>query len=879
MDRTAEEGAFSEKNVRRILLALFFLSGASALIYQVVWVRMFSLVFGITVFAVSTVLTAFMAGLALGSFYFGRLADRHSNPVRLFGFLELGIGLFGLSFPYLLDGVNHLHVEIQRHAAMGFYPGSLLRFALCFLLLLIPTTLMGGTLPVLSKFFVSRLKRLGWDIGRLYSINNLGAVIGVFLATFVVIRAIGVGATINLAAAINLVVGGVALLVAGALPVSKASAPERGDQTEPEVGQSGAEEGAPRYPRSVLYLVLWAFAIEGFAALSYEVVWSRILLVASTHKSVYFFGVIVITFIFGLSLGSFIVAKFIDRKKDLLALFGFVEIAIGVGAVLVLRAFAVLPALQRQLHVHYAGSWWTSILGESLIFFLIMLVPTTLMGMTFPIVGKIYTENMRRLGRRIGEIGCLDTIGSIFGAFVGGFILIPFMGVLGAAIATALLNLAVGAALLFSHPFMARKAKLRIALLLICIGVGGFLVVPSNTDLRHWQMRMPGDRLLYHKEGISATVTVPQRRDGTKSLVINGAVTAWAQFADLRVHRMLAYLPLLLQDNPHNAFVVGLGMGVTVRSLMQPGMEEVECVEISPEVVEACGKCFSDLNEDVLGEPRLRLTIEDGRYRLLVTAKKYDIITTNAVHPRLSPNLYTKDFYELCKARLSEDGIMCQWVPTNWMSEEDYRMLIKSFMHSFPHTSLWLINTFHAILIGSPSKLEIDFGRLARKMEEEKCKSDLSKVGIKNAFALLGQYVGDEDALNEYVRQVPLNSDDHPYVEFSRIMEFGPNRAAVESSLAMNSQVYDTLRNIGGSAEEAALVREELFRYTSSLKCLTRAGLCFLAERSRDVPLRDMWDKATQWIEEAVSVNPEDDYARYLLHELYKGLPEPGKAW
>ncbi|MCD6416051.1 MAG: fused MFS/spermidine synthase, partial [Planctomycetes bacterium] len=293
MDRTAEEGAFSEKNVRRILLALFFLSGASALIYQVVWVRMFSLVFGITVFAVSTVLTAFMAGLALGSFYFGRLADRHSNPVRLFGFLELGIGLFGLSFPYLLDGVNHLHVEIQRHAAMGFYPGSLLRFALCFLLLLIPTTLMGGTLPVLSKFFVSRLKRLGWDIGRLYSINNLGAVIGVFLATFVVIRAIGVGATINLAAAINLVVGGVALLVAGALPVSKASAPERGDQTEPEVGQSGAEEGAPRYPRSVLYLVLWAFAIEGFAALSYEVVWSRILLVASTHKSVYFFGVIV----------------------------------------------------------------------------------------------------------------------------------------------------------------------------------------------------------------------------------------------------------------------------------------------------------------------------------------------------------------------------------------------------------------------------------------------------------------------------------------------------------------------------------------------------------------------------------------------------------
>ena len=867
----------SEKNVRRILLALFFFSGASALIYQVVWVRMFSLVFGITVFAVSTVLTAFMAGLALGSLYFGRLVDRRGNPVRLFGFLQIGIGLFGLSFPFLLEGLNHLHVEIQRHAAMGFYPGSLLRFALCFLLLLIPTTLMGGTLPVLSKFFVSRLKRLGWDIGRLYSINNLGAVIGVFLATFFLMRAIGVRATINLAAAINLAVGCVALLVAGGLPAAEPAAAQREDEMEPVMGQSGAEEGAQQYPRFVLYLALWAFAIEGFAALSYEVVWSRILLVASTHKSVYFFGVIVITFIFGLSLGSIIVAKFIDRKKDLLTLFGLVEIAIGVGGMLVLRAFAILPVSLSRLRMSPGTSWWTSIFGESLLFFLTMLIPATLMGMTFPIVGKIYTTNIKRLGRRIGEIGCLDTVGSIFGSFVAGFVMIPFMGVLGAAIATALLNLAVGAALIFTHPFIGARAKLETALLLGCIGFGAHFVIPSGVDIRHYQMAMPGDKVLYYKEGTSATVTVPQRRDGMKSLAINGAVTAWAEFGDVRVHRMLGYLPLLLQENPRNALVVGLGMGVTAQSLLQPGMEEVECVEISPEVVEACGRCFSDLNHNVLSEPRLRLTVDDGRHRLLVTDKKYDIITTNAVHPRLSPNLYTKDFYELCKARLTEDGVMCQWLPTNWMTEEDYRMLIRSFTHAFPHTSLWLINEYHTILVGAPSKLEIDFGRLTRKLEEEKCKSDLSQVALQDPFALLGQYVCDEDTLREYVAQAPLNSDDHPYVEFSTVMDFGPNRFVLESILAMNGGVYDLLRNTGGSSEESAQVKQELSRYSTSLKLLVRAGLYLWC--SGDESGRSRWDRAVRWVEYAVSANPDDQYARYLLWKISKGPPKLDKTW
>ncbi len=846
----------SDRRIRALLFILFFLSGTSALIYQIVWVRMFGLVFGVTVFAVSTVLTAFMAGLALGSLYFGRWVDKRSDPLKVFGWLELAIGVFGLSFPFLLNGMNGLYIHVQQVARMGFYSSTLVRFALSFLLLLIPSTLMGGTLPVLSKFFVNRLKRLGWDIGRLYSLNNLGAVIGVFLAGFLLLRVVGVRATINIAAGINLLVGSITLMVARPLAGRMRAGDGQSQEKAQVTGKSAIPEGdTPAYPRYVLYLVLSAFAIEGFTSLSYEVIWSRLLLVLSVYKNVYFFSVIVITFIFGLSFGSFIVAKFIDQRKDLLAIFGFVQIAIGVSAICVLPLFGLLPLLRERVLASYRCSWFTHICFESFAFFLVMVIPTTLMGTTFPVVTKICTMSLNRLGKRIGEIGCLDTVGSIFGAFAAGFVLIPFIGVPGATLLTAAINLLLGAILIFFHPFMRRRAKVLTGLLLACIVAAAFFIVPPSGKLRHWQERGPTDKWLYYEEGPSATVGVVQPHAGVKRLHINGAITAFAEYGDLRVHRLLAYLPYLLHKNPQNALVIGLGMGVTAQSLIHPGMHQVDCVEISPEVVRAAAKCFSAENRNVLQEPKLRLILEDGRYHLLVTDSKYDIITTNAVHARLSPNLYTKDFYEACRDKLADNGIMCQWLPTNWMTESEYWSLVKSFMHSFPHTSLWLMNANHTILIGSSSELQIDFNSFARRLEDPKIKSDLVDVGLDDPFAFLAQYVSDEGTLRKFVANVPLNSDNYPYVEFSNVLDSRVNAAAIGHILAMRGDGSEVLHSVRESSDEFARIKGELAKYRESLESITRAGLSTMYGTTQD---------ALRWFRNGLNVNPDDGFAKYV---------------
>lgn len=851
----AQGSASISTGIRQLIYILFFLSGASALIYQVVWVRMFGLVFGVTIFAVSTVLTAFMAGLALGSVYFGRLIDRDKDPLLVFAYLELGIGLFALLLPLFLKGLTYIYVNMHQHMPDSFYLRSLIRFVFSFLLLLIPTTLMGGTLPVLSKFFVRRLKKVGRDIGNLYSVNNLGAVVGCFAVGFFLIRTVGVRATINIAALINLLIAGVVFMARGYLKGNE-TVVESEDKDEittvKEGGGLGESEGQ-KYPKYIVNLVLVVFAIEGFCALAYEVIWARILIAIADEKSVYFFSTVVITFIFGLSLGSFIVAKFIDYKKNLLALLGFIEIAIGVLGVWLLPVFGRLPGLLARSIPMPEASWWLYPGKEYFIFFLVMLVPTTLMGTTLPIVSKIYTTNLKGLGSRIGNIGCFDTIGSIFGSFVAGFIFIPFIGVAKAVILTSFINLSLGALLIFLHPFMKYGAKLATALILVFVIIGtSNFIDPSGKDLRYWQTKAPGDKLLYYKEGVSATVVVPHSSFyGMKQLAINGAVTAFAAYTDLRVHKMLGYLPFLLHKEPKSALIIGLGMGVTAQSLIQPGIDEVDCVEICPEVVEAARNCFSNENRNVLDEPKINLIIEDGRNHLLTTNKKYDIITSNAIHVRYSSNLYTKEFYQLCKKKLTKDGIMCQWLPTNWLSQREYQMLLKSFMEVFTHTSLWCVNPDHTILLGAPSKPQIDYRNLLEKLKAQKSKQDLSAVHLDDPFTFFTQLVGNKEDLADYVEGIPPHTDDRPYVEFSRVVDKSFNKSVLGKITEM--RIDQTI----------IFCKKVLEIDPYRLEALVRLGIAY---NNKGMP-----DQALIELQKAVKLDPEAPATHYHIAAAYAG--------
>lgn len=349
---------------RLILYLVLFGSGMSALIYQIIWIREFGLVFGVHVFSMATVLTAFMAGLALGAVYFGSLADRKTNPIILFLFLELGIGLFAVVFPFTFQSLSRIYDMIASSVSPDQYSLQLIRFILAFIYLLIPTTLMGGTMPVIIKIFVNNLGEIGGRISRLYAVNNLGAVVGGFLAGFFIIRWLGSNQSGYLAAAVNLLNVGLVFLVVRL----KVRPSQYKNMSGSSVISNTAEKLSERLPGNIMTLVLWVFAIEGFTTLSYEIIWTRILIDFSIEKTVYFSTVIVISFVFGLSLGSFIVSRILDKHRNLLAFLGINQILIGLLSIFLLLVFTLI-APEISVRRSMFGTWLHEAGREYLFFF------------------------------------------------------------------------------------------------------------------------------------------------------------------------------------------------------------------------------------------------------------------------------------------------------------------------------------------------------------------------------------------------------------------------------------------------------------------------------------------------------------------------------
>jgi spermidine synthase len=796
----------SSEMARFLLYFVLFCSGVSALIYQVVWIRKFGLVFGVHVFSMSTVLTAFMAGLALGAVYFGNLVDRHKSPMRLFLLLESGIGLFAIIFPFAFNGLTEIYGFLASAMNPGQYALQLIRFLLAFLFLLIPTTLMGGTLPVIIKIFVDNLGDLGSRISRLYAVNNLGAVTGGFLAGFIIIKTIGLYPSGYLAAAINLVnVLIVYLVVRSGISVMPASTGKKGQLLIPDPPSRIAEELEP----SALNLVLWVFAIEGFTTLAYELIWSRILVDFSLEKTVYFSSVIVISFIFGLGLGSLLVNRILDRHRNLMAFLGFNQIMIGLLSIFLLLLFTwIAPKI--SVHRSMFGTWFHEAGREYLFFFLILLPPVTLMGITYPLVSKLVNRNISKLGNRMGLLGFLDTIGSVLGSFIAGFIMIPFLGVVRSFVIIVIINLFLGLLLFLYHPRMKRSLKFVVFFCTFILAGFMFWIMPKSPNTRTWWDK-PGNRpwfdanqytgIRFFDEGAAGTVTVRDYPDGL-ALNINGHNTAYATKKDLKVNRQLGYMPYLLHPSPKKALVIGYGMGATVCSLNQKDMERVDVAEICNGVIRA-SFIFDSWNRDAIHQPKVKLFDDDGRSVVFMAKEKYDIITSNAIHPRLSNNIYTRDFYKLCYEKLNDDGILCQWTPENWLSEEEYKSLVKAFIDVFPHSTMWYLNEYSTLLIGTKEPLRIDVESLVKRFESnEVLKKDYTEFDMSSPYEFLGQFWMSEDDLKKYTDSCKVNTDNFPLVEFSRVINKGPVPEVMEYLINHKTQYESVFYNMGKSVEK-----------------------------------------------------------------------------
>ena len=461
------------------VLCAFFASGAAGLVHEIAWSRLLRLVMGNTTFTITTVLCAFMGGLALGSYWGGRIIDRRNDPLRVFAILECTIAIYCLILPLLIDIAEPLYrivYQSYQQTQTTFYVLSLIRFAICGALLLIPATFMGATLPVLSRFFVQSSDRVGLSVGTLYAINTFGAVLGVAMTGFVLIPALGVTKTIYLACTLNALVGIIGYwLHRQTLSWAKKT---HATQTPASTTQVDPPDFTSRYGRHALTILLIGYGVSGFAALAYEVAWSRILSMM-IGSSVYAFSMMLTAFILGLALGSMIFARFVDRLKDPMFTLAIIEVGIGLSALAVVPVFGELPFWVTHMLSRIGDSFWLRQWSQFGLVIGIMLVPTILMGAAFPLASRIMIQSSSTVGRSIGSLYGCNTLGSILGTFLAGFVLIPSLGLQDTILLAVTANVMVGCAFILQTFTVAPRLRGLICIALIMLMSTSVMKMPD----------------------------------------------------------------------------------------------------------------------------------------------------------------------------------------------------------------------------------------------------------------------------------------------------------------------------------------------------------------------------------------------------------------
>jgi len=756
----------------------FFLSGISGLIYEVVWTRMLTQIFGNTTYAVATVLTAFMGGLALGSYLFGKLADRGKNNFFLYGILEAGVGLYGFLVPWLFKLVQWIYIPLFSLSEIYPFAFNLFLFLIVFIFVMVPTLLMGATLPVLSRFFIVSFSHLGRRVGDLYATNTMGAVLGCALAGYWLIPAVGMRATVTIAATLNVLIALVIFTVDWARGKGSAFNMSSGDSMQ-------LEEKPVEAVSSLGRILLISIGLSGFAALVYENSWTRALTMV-IGSSVYSFTTMLVTFLIGLALGGFLYARLFGRREVGLSTFGIIQLLVGLAALATIPLFERLPLLFLRLLYALGDSFSLFLSIQLLLCALVMLLPTVLLGMTFPLVAQLFTQNLDRVGSSVGISYAANTLGAILGAFAGGFIFIPWIGIQNSIILGVALNLSVGWFLLVLDPRATLQRRSAVGLLVLVAGIFIPLKMPRwdprvitsgvsiyddafeelETDsLRLEKMRK--DDIVYYKEGLTATISVHRGVFDYLYFKTNGKVDG--SHGDTLTQLMIGYIPLLLNPAAKSVAVIGLGTGMTAKAVGSFPIREIEILEIEPAMAEAA-RYFDDFNENILDDPRVRLLFVDGRNYILATPKFYDVITSEPSNPWIAgvANLYTREFYAVAKSKLRDNGIFAQWFHNYSMSLDDFRMVFRTFGEVFPYVTVWELGEEDYLLVGSKKEQVFDYTVLTEVFSKNRTlREDFKDLGLTGIYEVLSFYRMGRKELMAFSKGAGVNTDDGAQLEYS----------------------------------------------------------------------------------------------------------------
>ena len=708
-----------------------------------------------------------MGGLALGSFVGGKIIDRDFNPLAAYAILEAGIGLYCLFIPLFIELAFPLFQWIYLNLGDSYTQTSLVRFLVCGFLLIIPATFMGATLPVLSKLVSRDENFIGKDVGRLYSINTFGAVVGALASAFVFMRFLGVQSTISVAAVANICI---ALLI---YFIFKPPLKERLSYLAPP----SKEVGASLQKRDLF--ILLSFAVSGLAALVYQVTWTRILSLL-LGSSVYAFSLILAIFIFGLAVGTVTTSNLLYKIRYLVRGFGVTQIIIGLSSLFIIPLFGRIPFVNRwvyenlgqQFHI-MQGANFITILG-------LLFIPTFFMGAQFPIVIKILATKLETVGQNVGRAYAFNTVGAIIGSFMGGFVLIPTLGIQATILSMVFLNVLLGITLLALGSQLSFNWKIYglPGVFIFCVFFANWIapwdrsVISSGSfmpyrigDLKEAELKK--NKILFFKEGVHTTVTTELSASGNIFLRVNGKTDA-SLALDMRTQLLSGYLPMLFHENPKSALVIGQGSGITLGAVEQFPVDKINLVEISPAVIEG-SRFFDPFNHNALNDERLSILLEDGRNHIALSKKSYDVIVSEPSNPWISGvgALFTVDFFDLLKKRLNPGGLACIWVHTN-MSPDSFKSIIRSFTEQFPFVTMWeSIAGDDYLLIGSEQEYRLSFEKTQKYLKNETTGKDFAHIGIRNVPDLMSLMIMSRPNLVEFSKNTILHTDDNSFLEFN----------------------------------------------------------------------------------------------------------------
>jgi spermidine synthase len=760
-------GTLSKRRFR-VVLACFFLSGVAGLIYQVAWTKSLGLVFGHTVYAIATVLAAFMAGLAAGGAYFGSRVRRHPSPLALYAKIELLIAATGALSLAGLSGVRMLYLATYHFAAESTPILVALRLLASSLVLFLPTFLMGGTLPILAGALTRGSSEVGPALGRLYCVNTAGGVAGALAAGFFLLPQIGLRWTIVSAVVLNLVAGALALAFAAKFTASE---PVQSTSAAPT-----SEVAPPRY-------LLITFALVGATAMIYEVAWAR-LLATTLGSSTYAFSVMLATFLAGIAIGGQLFERWSARGGNItLGTYSTTQLLTGLGGVIFLLVFGQLASIMWTLIDATHRTFGGLVVAQLAICSLAILPTAVVFGFNFPVVtvliaGRRDSEGSSSAG--VGRACAANTIGAIAGSIAAGFWLVPLVGSFRLVAFTAAANLALAVFLLGRETPIRRYALAGVAALAAIAALAGysnilydpatanFGVIPNRSlfpDTWRLSEAVRMNDIVFAEDGLNASIAVIQGQNNL-ALLTNGKADASTN--DTLTQLMLGHLGMVFHPAPKKVLIIGFGSGMTASAVARyPDVQQIDIIEIEPAMLHAAPH-LAPLNRDVLRDPRVHVIVDDARNFLFATRNQYDLIISEPSNPWIAgvANLFTEEFYRQIRSRLGPGGMLVQWVQMYSMYPRDFKMILNTIAGNFPQVSVWQSTNSDVVLLAQSQSGFLSLDRMHRLWSQPLLRADYDRMGLASAEGLLGYSLLDDPDVRTLTTGADRNTDDLTRLEY-----------------------------------------------------------------------------------------------------------------